>query len=340
MLSVVSVQSVLAQDMAFNSQLSPGSKVFEVNRGDEFTMDITYTNMVPTTAEIALSAQDFFYGQGGVEQYVPSEDIESGKSLSQWITMPSTLTAPQNEKVKVSLTVKVPEDAGYGDHHAVIYFSNAIPQSADTKLVGIQGRLASLITVKVLGGEPVISGKVRDFDIQTREKARNTATFQFFFQNTGSEFFDIETIVEIYEEEKPAENVEPIKVLQKQDSVFPNIGKTVKVSLGDLGDDYGEGTYYAHILVQQKASPETRRRFFEQIMPFEYYVPLQSSALASDSQTPLVQREVVEVTPPLVEIVKELGLYIGLFVIVLLILVRVLFFPAGVGQKKKQKSRR
>ncbi len=328
------------QEMAFNSQLSPGSKVFEANRGDVINMEIYYTNMIPATANIAITVEDFFYGAGGVEQFVPASDAVIGKSLSQWVTVPDGLTAPQNEKVKTSLEISIPEDANYGDHHAVVYFSNAVPEDSEAALVGVQGRLASLLTVKVLGGEPVISGSVKNFDVETREKARNTATFEFFFANTGSEFFDIETIIEIYEEEAPAENVEPIKVIKKQDSVFPNIGKSVKVSLGDLGDDFGEDTYYAHVLIQEKAAPSVRKRFFTRVVPFDYYVPLQvNAAVVGNLAAPIVQKEMVEVSPPIVEIVKELGLYIGAFLIVFMVLIRFLFFPNGLsGKKKKSKG--
>lgn len=309
---------------AYNATLAPAKKVFIVERGEKIEYSITYTNNSgPLDRFFQVSVGDFYYSEGGALSFLPIEELgQPLQSLTSWTKVPELVEAGDGKSVEIPVSITVPQHADFGDHMGAVFIEAA--ELDDAKgVVGVKGRLASLVILKVTGGEVVRkSGIVERFDITSREKARNTVTFEYQFLNTGREFFDLETIVDVYDQ---LSDQRPLKTLTHSIAVFPNARKNIYIPLGDLGDDYGEKEYFARVLIQERAEGSDRVVFSQLQKPFYYSVPIQHAAAP---QVEVIEKEVV-VTPSVVEIVKELGLYVGAFLVVLLVLIRVLFFSRG-----------
>jgi hypothetical protein len=332
---------MLVSAAGFNSQLSPGKIVSSAERGQELNFKVRFTNLLEGggSQPVRITTQDIVYDDEGRQLKLDvNEVLDTNQSLRSWIDVGEGFDAVSDEPVTVPVKIKVPNNAAFGDHYAAIYFSSGAASQA--AIVGVQARLATMITLKILGGDPVLDGKVKELKIETREKARNTATINFVFQNTGSEFFKVATAIDIFDVPKPTEEDVAIKTITREDSVFPNVRKKVSIKVGDLGEDYGETEYYARIQIVQKTNDANGKVFLNSVKPFDYFLPVLSAAPEAAVPPPPLIEKPVYVQSPMLEIVRELGLYIGGFIILVIVLIRVLFFSGGVSRKKSSRRKK
>lgn len=326
----------------FSARISPGQRTLELERGQTFEFPINYLNQLEQPVKVMkLQVSDFFTDGDGRRVFVEEDAVlDPEQSLAQWIDTSDTFEVEGKKEAIIPVTIRVPENASYGDHNAYIAITDAV--EAAQSMLGINVELGTSLTVKVLGGDASLrDGNVEDFTILTREKARNTVSFEYFFTNLGVEFFKLDTVVEIYEVKNPAEGVKPIKVLSKNSQVFPNVRSRISLPLGDLGDDYGEKEYFARVKVVDMSSGLEDKVYMQDTQAFYYNLPLLGAK--DDGQVlppPVVQKQPVVVQMPMVEVVKELIWYIGGFLVVLLVLIRLLFFPSGSSRKKGSRKKK
>lgn len=327
---IVTAHQALA---AFSVTISPANKAIELERGASYHYEISITNNEPDVKEqnFSIRVAEFTYDENGKRAFIePEEIVDPAQSLSTWIEVPSVQKILTNQKGSFPVDIKVPANARYGDHMALIYISKQEAVGDAGTPLTIQGRLASVLIIKVIGGDVVSkkTGEASDFQILVREKARNTATLIHNFRNTGDEFYYVETVAEVFDEKASSEPIKTVKIPYR---VFPNVQKSVQVPVGDLGDDFGEKDYYLRVQVQEVNPKSTDKLVFGKFEEsFHYYVPFR------EGESSPIEKE-VQVMPPWVQIVKDLAPYGFGFLILLLILVRLLVRgkPAESVKKKR-----
>lgn len=303
---------------AFNMTIAPAKKVLEVERGDVIDYRISFRNDAETF-QYKAQVVDFVYNSSGVRNFIEAEDLaNASQALSNWVTLsPENFQAEKGKENSVSVTLRVPEDAQYGDHFAVVLVEKYISPDEAGTTVSVGGSIASVLAVKVLGGEVLRSGGLVSYDIETQQRARNTVNFLIKFNNTGNQFFDVLAEIEILENETDAQ---PVKVITRDFTIFPNVVRDLKIPLGDLGDDYGEKGYVARLRIYEFDKGEKVKIMAEQSKIFQYYVPISSA-----SEVQVIEKEVIVPSSNL-DLIKELGLYAFGFLLVLIILIKALFF--------------
>ncbi|MGE3340408.1 MAG: hypothetical protein AB7J46_00470 [Candidatus Altimarinota bacterium] len=321
---------------AFNMTVAPAKKVFEMNRGESKDYTVIFRNDFDSD-RYRVRVVDFVYNESGVRNFIEATELaDPGQSLTTWVT----IKTPEFEAVKgkdnaIPVSIQVPDNASYGDHFGVILIEKAISQEAgDAGPVTVGGSIASVVAVKVLGGQVIKSGGLVDYQIETQERARNTANFVIQFNNTGNEFFTVLAEIAIFEN---ASDSMPIKTLSRDFTIFPNVVREIKVPLGDLGDDFGEKEYLSRLTVYEFYKGQKVSQMASSQKSFQYYIPV-----SADAEVHYVAKEVV-VTPSIVEIVKELGLYIAGFLVLLIVLIRVLFSarqPVATAARAPRKKRK
>lgn len=322
-----------AQVMAGSSvTLAPAKKVFEVKQGEEIDYTIGYTvNDTSGNTKLKVSLSEYYVTENGNSSYIEKENIiDLSQSLFTWVTFPEIMEVAGNKTTHIPIKIKVPDNASYGDHLGVIFIEGYAGDDENSGVVTIKGRLASLIILKVLGGESLPkAGNVTDFKVSVRERARNTVDFEFVFQNTGPEYFYLETNIDVFEAES---SPTAIKNLRNTVRVFPNEKKKIIMPLGELGDNYGEKLYFSKVTVREqgKEGDQSLIKFAEFSESFFYYVPVSDNY--KEAAPTIIEKEVL-VAPPIIAIVKELFWYVLIVLVVLVVLIRFLFM-GGHNRKK------
>lgn len=315
------------QANAFSMSISPARKTLEVRRGQSVSFQVNFTNQAEST-EYEVQILDFVYDESGSTRTIEPEELaDESQSLTSWIDLDQRFQAVKGQRNVVDVTINVPQNASYGDHYGMLVFKKA--PDDDNALLAIQGGISMILYVKVLGGQTIASGELVSFEAQSQQRARNTVNFEVEYRNTGNQFFNVLAEVMVYDQEGDSE---PIKTLKKEFTSFPNVVSSYRLPLGDLGDNYGEREYPAQLAIYEYADGKKGKVLVESQTSFSYYLPYTGDEPLQE-QT-VVQKEVV-VTPPIVDIIKELALYIGGFLIVLIVLVRVLFFHTSARKRKK-----
>ncbi|MDF2379233.1 MAG: hypothetical protein P1V18_03355 [Candidatus Gracilibacteria bacterium] len=311
---------------AFTLTVSPAKKVFEVERGGVIEYDISFTSGEST--EYMLRALSYVHKSDGFRDYInPLEIDDPNKTIGEWITTSKTGAVVAGKPTKFPIRIVVPDDAPYGDHFAMIHFEKSRDQTGFSGQIGVSGSIGSIIALKVLGGETYKEGSLANFTVETRERAKNTANVNFSFRNSGTEFFDVYAEVLVFETE---EDVTPIKSFSREFTVLPNVLRKVDIPIGALPDDFSEGQYFVQLKLYEYYDGKKIKEFADTTKPFDYFIPLGGT---NENNAPqIIEREVV-VQSPLVDIVRELGIYIGGFILVLIVMIKVLFFGGDRSKK-------
>jgi hypothetical protein len=304
---------------AFNMTIAPAKKVFEMNRGETKDYTIVFRNDFDA-AQYQVKVVDFVYNESGVRNFVEQDELaDPNQSMTTWVQLGvDRFEADKGVDNKIPVRISIPENAAYGDHFGVVLIEKFV-ESTDggTGPVTVGGSIASVLALKVLGGKSIKAGGLVDFQVTSQERARNTVNFDVKFNNTGNEFFSVLAEIEVFES---ADDEKPVKSLSRDFTIFPNVVREVKIPLGDLGDDFGEKEYIARLSVYEFDKGKKISQMARAEKPFQYFIPV-----STDAEIHYVAKE-VEVAPDVVQIVKELGLYIGGFILLLIVLIRVLFF--------------
>lgn len=320
---------------AFNMTIAPAKKVFEMHRGESRDYTIVFRNDFDS-AQYQVKVVDFVYNESGVRNFVEKAELaDPSQSLTTWVQLgKEQFEADKGVDNKIPVRISIPDDAAFGDHFGVVLIEKYTPNAEDGGgPVTVGGSIASVLAIKVLGGKSIKAGGLVDYQVTSQERARNTVNFDVKFNNTGNEFFSVLAEIEVFEN---ADDEKPIKSLSRDFTIFPNVVREVKIPLGDLGDDFGEKEYISRLTVYEFDKGKKVSQMASAEKTFQYYIPV-----SADAEIHYVAKEVV-VTPDIVQIVKELGIYIGGFILILIVLVRVLFFhrsqqavPARKSSRKK-----
>ena len=323
------------ETLAFNMTIAPAKKVFEMNRGETKDYTILFRNDFDSD-RYQVRVVDFVYNASGVRNFIETSELaDPSQSLTTWVRVGTPqFEAGKGLENKIPIHIEVPEDASFGDHFGVVLvekFTGDDEEGGGPVTVG--GSIASVLALKVLGGKTIKSGGLVDFQVETQERAKNTANFQIKFNNTGNQFFNVLAEVSIFES---AEDKTPVKVLTRDFTIFPNVVREIKIPLGDLGDDFGEKEYLSRLSVYEFYKGQKLNQMATAEKAFQYYIPV-----SADGEIHYVAKEVI-VNPSIVEIVKELGIYIAGFLIVLIVLIRVLLTsrPSAVAAARPSRRRR
>lgn len=311
--------------------ISPARKTLEMKRGETREFTVNFVNQAETS-NYEIEVNDFYYEPSGSTRIIePDELADPSQSMREWVELDPVFEAVKGVRNSVNVTVSVPEFATYGDHYGMLVFKKAASEGG--AVLSIQGGISLILFVKVLGGEQVKSGSLVDFSARSQQRARNPVNFMIEYKNTGNQFFRVLAEVQVFEEDGDSE---AIKRVQKDVLTFPNVQTSMKLALGDLGDDYGERKYFALLRVYEFDGATKGQILSEEGREFDYYLPY----TGDDFAEPEVQRPVV-VDSPIVTVLRELGLYIGGFILLVIVLIRVLFFQtvprAGKRSSKKKK---
>lgn len=319
---------------AFNMSVSPAMKTVELRRGESYEFTISFTNQ-SSSADFQIEVNDFVYDpSGGTRVVGVSELSDPSQSLTYWVTSNESISAIKGQVNKFPVKISVPQSAQYGDHYGMLVFRQKAKDGGG--VVSIQGGITVLLYVKVLGGQQIKSGELASFSSVSQERARNTVNFVAEYRNTGNQFFKVMAEVEIFSAEG---DQEPIAVLRKDFTSYPNVLSSVRIPLGDLGADYGERKYFAKLRIYDFTGQKKGQVLAESTHVFQYYLPYIGAAPEqhASADVPVLEKQVI-VTPPLIVFLRELGIYVGGFIILLVVLIRVLFFnrPGQIARAKKR----
>ena len=171
----ISFQQALA---GFNMTIAPAKKVFQMNRGDSKEYIITFRND-DVDAEYRARVRDYYYTPSGDTKSIERKDIaDVSQALSSWITLGvEKFQAKKGIINEIPVTINVPKNASYGDHYATVLVEK-VDNTLEAKSgfsIGVTGAIATVIILKINGGEVIKTGNLVDYEVQTQEKARNTA---------------------------------------------------------------------------------------------------------------------------------------------------------------------
>lgn len=168
--------------------ISPPRMEFSVNPGQTVEDVIKVFNETDTQAILFTFTQEFMAKEGeeGVPEFLAPGDKEGG--LADWTEIergPITIL-PREQKI-IPFTLKVPSWADPGGHYAAIFFSTQAPERESGTVVGIAGRLGSLILLRV-AGDIREEGELIEFNLKKRKRVygRLPVDFVTAFQNSGN----------------------------------------------------------------------------------------------------------------------------------------------------------
>jgi len=321
--------------IAFNMTIAPAKEIFEMNRSESKSYQITFRND-SDSGRYQARVVDFVYNESGVRNFIEKKDLaDPGQSLTSWVHLGNDqFQAVKGVDNKISVLITIPKNGAFGDHFGVILVEKISDETTqDAGPVTVGGSIASVLAVKVLGGKSIKSGGLVDYQISTQEKARNTVNFEVKFNNTGNEFYGVLAEIGVYDK---TDDQKPIKVLSRDFTVFPNVVRELKIPLGDLGDDYGEKDYSSKLSVYEFYKGSKVSLMASSEKAFHYYVPI-----STDAEIQYVAKDVT--TPSaIVQVLQQFGWYIAGFILLLVVLIRVLFFrgsPSATPSSKRGRNK-
>lgn len=290
---------------AFDLTVLTARKVLELAPGDEARYELQFKDDF-NSGIYQVKILEFTYDQEGRKQFIQQEEIaDESQSLTGWLKFDSQPFQVEKGVIEVlPIQVVVPEQALFGDRYAELAFEKVVADGGEDHLITVGGSVSSLLVVKVLGGDSVKSGRLNDYQILTEERARNTARFVFEFVNTGNEFFGALAEIEIFD---GTTDTKPIKVLTREFTALPNVLREVRVSLGDLGDEYEEKEYRTRLTVYEYHQGVKKSQMGVSEKSFYYFIPV--------SDLHFVAKEME--SPSFFSLfVRELGIYaLGFFLL-------------------------
>jgi hypothetical protein len=118
--------------------------------GETFTDQVIVTNTADSPVELVVSGVDGLTAATSGAVYGNRQDPV--KKTGGWVSAPATVTVAPHSEQPVNFTVKVPKDAGAGDHLAGIAFEDVHPTSAGSNFAVTQ------VVRAVMGLQVVVPG--------------------------------------------------------------------------------------------------------------------------------------------------------------------------------------
>lgn len=195
----LSVSSVSAQ----NSQtISVSPTLFDMAAvsGQAWQSELRVTNVNDYDITVYPQVVNFApLGETGRGDFLPVFKEETqGKSLAEWIDLPSTGIVIQRQETKtLSFSVKVPNDAAPGGHYAAILIGTKPPVDSGNSEVQTAQFVTTLFFLRV-AGDINEQGTIREFTTAKSLIPKPDAEFLLRFENEGNVHLQPQGDITIY----------------------------------------------------------------------------------------------------------------------------------------------
>lgn len=150
-------------------QVSPVIIDLNSEKGHEYTLKITVTNVTAGDLALTSSVNDFESDGDTGNPKVILEDRDSSYSLKTWVTVPSGFTLKSKESRQLTLTVNVPDNAEAGGHYGIIRFSG-VPPGKEPGTVSLNASVGTLLLARVAGN---ITENLQIKSMNVQQKGKN-----------------------------------------------------------------------------------------------------------------------------------------------------------------------
>ena len=142
--------SVFLGETARAISVSPAIVDVSVDMGQRKEFSVLVTNEEAKTLTYALSIQKFIpQGDSGRAQFLPPQDTSG---LPDWLFLDApTITLRSGESKRVSVSLRVPDDASSGGHYAAIFFTQTNLDTTLGQAVSAIPRIGVLVFTTVNG---------------------------------------------------------------------------------------------------------------------------------------------------------------------------------------------
>ncbi|MCA9354002.1 MAG: hypothetical protein KC877_00605 [Candidatus Kaiserbacteria bacterium] len=124
-------------------------------------------------------------GPGGVPIFAQDNLEKTGYELADWIELPYTqVTIPAGQKVSLSITMNVPENASPGSHFGGVFFS-VEPPEVDMVGAAIGYQVANIISIRI-SGDVIEKANIRQFSTDKFIYGAPKVNFNVRIENEGN----------------------------------------------------------------------------------------------------------------------------------------------------------
>ncbi len=156
-------------------QISPVLIDLNANKGGDYTLKITVTNVTAQDLVLKGAVNDFKAKDetGTPEVILDDSETSSGFSFKRWVSLPQNIPLKTKESKVVSVDVNVPAEAEAGGHYGVVRFTG-VPPGEENSNVSIAASVGVLVLARV-DGTITESLQLKDFYIAKNNKRTSLA---------------------------------------------------------------------------------------------------------------------------------------------------------------------
>lgn len=140
--------------------VSPAKTELYVNPGDNLILQFIVRNDDPVDGYIYPKVQGFSEDEGGSKIFLDKTPE------TEWVFLPSEISAPSQKEIKVDVKINVPEDAPPGGHFLAIGFSSLPPKGKENGNVAIGVNVIGLVYINV-SGQTVEKASISNFNLKS-----------------------------------------------------------------------------------------------------------------------------------------------------------------------------
>lgn len=138
-------------DISQGIQVSPVVIDLNGEKGKDYTLNVTVTNITAGTMDISTEVNDFVAeGESGNPKVITDENVTTGYSLKNWVSLPPSFSLNTKESKTVAVSVDIPADAEPGGHYGVVRFSGTPPGQSASQ-VSLNASVGVLLLTRVDG---------------------------------------------------------------------------------------------------------------------------------------------------------------------------------------------
>ncbi len=130
-----------------------------------------------------------FSDESGTPSLYPADEDREGTSMAKWITLdaPQSFTLAPEQRISISYSVKVPNNAQPGGHYGAVVLSSTPPGTLAERGVGVGAQLGALILMNV-SGEIIEKGSIAEFRLKEPRPWFNSLPIEMMmrFENQGT----------------------------------------------------------------------------------------------------------------------------------------------------------
>ena len=173
-------------------QVSPVLIDLNADKGNEYNLKLTVTNVTAGSLALKSSIDDFRAKDETGEPKIITDpnDVQQTYSMKSWVTPIPSFTLKSKESRQITATVQIPANAEVGGHYGVIRFSGVPPELQDAN-VALSASVGVLLLARVGGDSIKESASVIEFNANRNSKngsifKASPVTYFERIQNTGN----------------------------------------------------------------------------------------------------------------------------------------------------------